>query len=266
MALHNAASFACSYAKCRGGTELLCIYDKRGAEDGRILYPQAVDASKACNGCSTAAPCVNRLCQAKIIPATEAPSLCKFGGTTSDMSETALNMHNYYRRLLASGWAVDKFSVYAPPAKRMLPLKYDCNSEQSLGYEAAQKSAECVYPPNPPQLATRSQNYLKIDDYETDPLDALQQAIKIWWGELAEYGVATNTTYTAEMKAAGNLKNYVNMAFDQTTLVGCAVETCRRKGFTMVISVSSKVAIERNERASPEASMIENVLVTTITS
>ncbi|KIH46033.1 hypothetical protein ANCDUO_23916 [Ancylostoma duodenale] len=115
-------------------------------------------------------------------------------------------------RLLANGWAEDKASLHAPPAKRMISLKYDCGDEQSLAYEAAQKSAECVYPPKAPHLATRSQNYLKIDDYEIDPLDALQQAIKTWWRELAEYGVSTNTRYTAEMKAAGNLKNYVNVS------------------------------------------------------
>ncbi|EYC19603.1 hypothetical protein Y032_0024g961 [Ancylostoma ceylanicum] len=235
MAFHKTTAFACSYARCPGGMGLLCLYEQRGAKADIVLYPGVAHASKACSGCSDTAPCVNRLCRAEFNHAEEAPLFCNLDGMTKDMSETALNMHNYYRRLLANGWAEDKVSVYAPPAKQMLSLRYDCGDKQSLAYEAAKKSAECVYPPRAPQLPTRSQNYLKIDDYQINPLDALQWAIKTWWSELANNGVGTDTKYTAEMVAAGNLENYVNMAFDQTTLVGCGVETCKREGFTMVV-------------------------------
>ncbi|EPB71052.1 hypothetical protein ANCCEY_09844 [Ancylostoma ceylanicum] len=38
---------------------------------------------------------------------------------TDEMEETAVNMHNYYRRLIATGWAEDPKSVYAPRASKM---------------------------------------------------------------------------------------------------------------------------------------------------
>ncbi|KAL6731457.1 hypothetical protein Aduo_002324 [Ancylostoma duodenale] len=235
MVLSHSLSLACSYAKCQNGTQLLCVYEKLGAKTGTVLYPRASDASKACFGCPATAPCVNRLCRTTEFKiSAETPQLCEFDSMTNDMSETALNMHNYYRRLLANGWAKDKVSVYAPPAKHMLRLKYDCGDENSLAYGAAQKTSGCLYPPKAPQLTTRSQNYLRIDDCEIDRLDALQQAIKTWWRELADYGVGAKTKYSAEMKTAGNLTNYVNMAFDRTT-VGCSVGTCRKDGFTLVV-------------------------------
>ncbi|KIH67840.1 hypothetical protein ANCDUO_01827 [Ancylostoma duodenale] len=105
----------------------------------------------------------------------------------------------------------------AIPLKRD-SAKYDCGDENSLAYGAAQKTSGCLYPPKAPQLTTRSQNYLRIDDCEIDRLDALQQAIKTWWRELADYGLTVS-----------------QMAFDRTTMVGCSVGTCRKDGFTLVV-------------------------------
>ncbi|ETN86789.1 SCP-like protein, partial [Necator americanus] len=154
-------------------------------------------ADVACDDCDqNTAPCVARLCQPAFTITADDPLLCADGSMTNDMTNTALYMHNYYRGLLGGGWAEDKISTYAPLAKAMPQLEYEC---AAIAKEASDRAKACKETPDDP-TASRSQNYLVIKDVNMDKEDALKQ-----------------------------------MAYDQTKQVGCSVETCTKKGFTLVV-------------------------------
>ncbi|ETN86790.1 SCP-like protein [Necator americanus] len=160
---------------------------------------------------------------------------CADDGMTNDMTNSALYMHNYYRGLLGTGWAEDKISTYAPLAKAMPQLNYECGT---IAKEAKDRAQACKETPDDP-TAPRSQNYLVIKDLSMDKEDALKQAISTWWKGLADVGLGEDTTYKAAMK--NTLGQFANMAYDQTKQVGCSVETCTKQGFTLVVCQYDKL-------------------------
>ncbi|ETN86792.1 SCP-like protein [Necator americanus] len=167
---------------------------------------------------------------------------CPDDRMTNDMTNTALYMHNYYRGLLGTGWAEDRIRTYAPLAKVMPQLKYGCTD---LAKKAAQRAAACKEIPDPPSVATRSQNHLTIKNVDIKPEDALKQAISTWWEELADIGVGDDTKYTDKNK--NRLEHFANMAYDQTKSVGCSVKTCTKEGLTVVVcQYDQKIDVDTN--------------------
>ncbi|RCN51200.1 SCP-like protein [Ancylostoma caninum] len=137
-------------------------------------------------------------------------------------------MHNYYRGVIASGWAADPKSVYAPRASKMTALKYEC---ATYAKDAADKVKTCTYPVPDPTKGV--QNTHKIDNWTITHQEALEQALAAWYGELeASGGIGADPTYADDMKT--KLGNYVNLANEANTVVGCAVETCKKEGYTLV--------------------------------
>ncbi|KAK6733583.1 hypothetical protein RB195_017374 [Necator americanus] len=234
MAYFEPNAFACSYAKCTSEIRLLCLYNKLGKVNDQALYEAAANADAACDGCPADAPCEARLCQPKFTIAAN-DDQCADDGMTNDMTNSALYMHNYYRGLLGTGWAEDKISTYAPLAKAMPQLNYECGT---IAKEAKDRAQACKETPDDP-TAPRSQNYLVIKDLSMDKEDALKQAISTWWKELADVGLGEDTTYKAAMK--NTLGQFANMAYDQTKQVGCSVETCTKQGFTLVVCQYDKL-------------------------
>ncbi|EYC41282.1 hypothetical protein Y032_0574g176 [Ancylostoma ceylanicum] len=58
----------------------------------------------------------------------------------------------------------------------------------------------------------------------------LLKAMKEWWSPLEKAkNLGDNPTYTAEIRD-GPLKYFANIAYEQTTKIGCAVETCTKQG------------------------------------
>ncbi|EYC41281.1 hypothetical protein Y032_0574g176 [Ancylostoma ceylanicum] len=54
--------------------------------------------------------------------------------------------------------------------------------------------------------------------------------MKEWWSPLEKAkNLGDNPTYTAEIRD-GPLKYFANIAYEQTTKIGCAVETCTKQG------------------------------------
>ncbi|KAL6724605.1 hypothetical protein Aduo_019478 [Ancylostoma duodenale] len=138
MATATTPAFACTYNFCNNMPKgiMVCIYDDRTANvsiANRIIYQPAADKSQTCDACSK--NCTEYLCKVIHTPVT-LNTTCADDKLTQDSNNAALWMHNYYRRLLASGWAKDKKSKsgYAPPGKQMKKLEYDCSStEKGLG-------------------------------------------------------------------------------------------------------------------------------------
>ncbi|KAJ1357280.1 hypothetical protein KIN20_015399 [Parelaphostrongylus tenuis] len=55
---------------------------------------------------------------------------------TDAVRNAFLDMHNFYRSIVATGRAVDKIDKRAPKAAAMPKLKYSCELEQSATYHA----------------------------------------------------------------------------------------------------------------------------------
>ncbi|KIH54954.1 hypothetical protein ANCDUO_14896 [Ancylostoma duodenale] len=90
------------------------------------LYTSSNNQPDICNACAGTAPCENGLCNER--PAAVALEVKQCTGNakkdlmTDDLRDQALNIHNYYRRLLATGWAKDAKLGYAHPATAMPKL------------------------------------------------------------------------------------------------------------------------------------------------
>ncbi|RCN30703.1 SCP-like protein [Ancylostoma caninum] len=223
MAFHESTIMACSYAACSGQTNLLCLYEKP-AVDQQELYA----AGDTCGDCAD--KCIDNLCQPAVVNHIADKTTCADGKLSDELTEAAVNMHNYYRGVIASGWAKDPKSMYAPRASKMNKLAYECNN---YAKDAAEKLDNCEYPVPAPTKGV--QNTHKFDNNWTiSHGDALEQAISAWYGELEKSGgIGDDPTYKDDMQTNG-LGNYVNLANEANTVVGCAAKTCQAKGYTLV--------------------------------
>ncbi|KIH44475.1 hypothetical protein ANCDUO_25499 [Ancylostoma duodenale] len=135
-------------------------------------------------------------------------------------------MHNYYRRLLATGWAEDKKLGYAKWAASMPELAYDCDAELEIMKELTKCAGKEVA-----NAKAQANNYKFYSEFNAPREEILQKAIDDWWSALANTGIADNT-YRDSMDPA--LKSYVNMAYQGIQKVGCGVEVCKAQGRTEV--------------------------------
>ncbi|KAL6725221.1 hypothetical protein Aduo_007288 [Ancylostoma duodenale] len=209
MAFHENTVIGCSYSKCTGGINLLCLHQRKAPKVGRALFAKG----DFCGSCPD--KCENKLCQPDTVKYIGAPITCADDGLTDDMTATALNLHNYYRRVIATGWAMDKKIPYAPRAAKMNALEYKCDP---LGKDALAKITNCEWPV-PAADAGRPQNTHKIDkNWEISGQDALETAISAWYKELEESGgIGEKSEYTQQMADAGKLSNFVNLAYEENT-------------------------------------------------
>ncbi|KAL6737521.1 hypothetical protein Aduo_011155 [Ancylostoma duodenale] len=117
---------------CSGQLYLLCLYNQVApATAGTDLY--SVSAAKPPVLCETCQPtCIKGLCHPDYTPVVPKSTLCPTcrTGMTDDLRHTYVDIHNYYRRLLATGWAEDKQIKYAPRAKKMMELNFDKTLEK----------------------------------------------------------------------------------------------------------------------------------------
>ncbi|EYC43071.1 hypothetical protein Y032_0505g2671 [Ancylostoma ceylanicum] len=151
---------------------------------------------------------------------------CTDDGMTLDMQNTAKYMHNYYRKVIASGWAKDK-NGYAPRAKNMNELKYDCANmgADTLG------TIDCAKH----QYTAKGGNSLNYKEYswEVTPADALQKAISEWYGELENVDLDEQSTYNQQIKT--NANKFANMAVAEATKFACAAKQCKAQGHTVAV-------------------------------
>ncbi|RCN43635.1 SCP-like protein [Ancylostoma caninum] len=227
MAYEETTIVACSYKFCSGSLALVCLYNKDGAAQ-QTLYTSSNNKADICNACAAAAPCENALCNQRPAPVALEVKQCtnnaKKDLMTDDLRDQALNIHNYYRRLLATGWAKDAKLGYAKPATAMPKLEYDCAVEDTImtefetcgGTEAA---------------TNKAQNFVAYDDYQSERGVVLSKVLADWWAPLENTGNPDNT-YTNANAAA--LTTYINMAHHDTVKVGCGVQTCAKIGKTLV--------------------------------
>ncbi|EYB93396.1 hypothetical protein Y032_0183g962 [Ancylostoma ceylanicum] len=244
MAYFESDSFACTYHPCSNSKmSFLCVYSKDGKGNGGNLYSSGgADTAQLCAECANT--CEAGLCN--VAPAALLPTgtMCQNKPNTKDLMtddlrNQALNMHNYYRRVLASGWAKDAKLTYAKPSQAMPALtQYDCDLEDTIMTHIK----DCV---GTAASTNKAKNFIAFDDYKSPREDVLQKegfaydtglewllkVIQQWWSPLETLGNADNT-YTQANEAT--LKTYINMAHHKATKVGCGVQTCPRLGKTLV--------------------------------
>ncbi|EYB96383.1 hypothetical protein Y032_0151g2841 [Ancylostoma ceylanicum] len=256
MAYGAATGFGCTYDACKPKTKFVCLFSTKCVYLSALhvqmtilicsfcnyflsiyinmdIYDPTWTESEICNAC--AANCTDRLCpQTPYTPVT-INATCKDDKLTQDSNNAALWMHNYYRKLLASGWAKDPKSKsgYAPPGKQMKALEYDCSNATGTSVaEQTYKAIEnCQQTGTPNATPGYSMNFLRINDHKISEQDALKQAIKTWWGELEKKGLGSDTTFHDN----SGITSFANMANDQVDKVACAVRNCQRTGQTLVM-------------------------------
>ncbi|EYC15892.1 hypothetical protein Y032_0035g3030 [Ancylostoma ceylanicum] len=135
MAYCKTNGVGCSYNWCSGKLYLVCFYNNEATAGD--LYEEGDTCSK-CPPNDDSSNCFVGLCRVDptvYAPASKIctdPALANANLMTDELRHEALNMHNYYRRLLATGWAEDKKLKYAKPAAAMPELKYNCEVEDEI--------------------------------------------------------------------------------------------------------------------------------------
>ncbi|RCN43634.1 SCP-like protein [Ancylostoma caninum] len=239
MAYSESDSFACTYHPCSNSKmSFLCVYSQDGKGNAGNLYENGADKTQICGSCANT--CVVSLCN--VAPAALLPidTMCQNNPNsktlmTDDLRNQALNMHNYYRRVLASGWAKDAKLIYAKPSQAMPALTaYDCDLEEEIMTHLKDCAGTAA------NIANKAQNFIAFDDYQSPREAVLEkggfaydkcEVLEQWWSPLEKIGNEDNT-YTLANQAT--LGTYINMAHHMATKVGCGVQTCARIGKTLV--------------------------------
>ncbi|EYC12174.1 hypothetical protein Y032_0048g1649 [Ancylostoma ceylanicum] len=229
MAFHETTIMACAYEKCDASTKLLCLYNKKPSGNKPLYTAGDMCADAGCK-------CIDRLCQTEPKHIADS-STCKKALMTDEMEKTAVDMHNYYRRLIATGWAEDPKSLYAPRASKMNYLKFDCDNLAAPMKTAINK---CQVPAD-----TAGQNVHVINRWDISRQAALEEAITTWYEGLQKGGgIGEDTIYTPEMEANKMLKQYATLAYEKIETFGCAVKTCRPQGNTIVACKYNAAPVE----------------------
>ncbi|EPB72814.1 SCP-like protein [Ancylostoma ceylanicum] len=147
---------------------------------------------------------------------------------TYDMQIATQNMVNYYRRLVASGWAKDK-SDYAPAATKMAPVAYDCDT---VGKESKTIADDCT---KTSYTATGAfaLSYHKINELNIPPVEMLEKAITTWADQVKNVDLDKEVLYAGDVET--NAKDFSNMLNEAATKVGCSVKECAAQGFTVAV-------------------------------
>ncbi|KAK6757764.1 hypothetical protein RB195_015529 [Necator americanus] len=226
MAYYNTSAVACSYYPCTATQlSLVCLYNKDGAaKTVKELYNNATGKCN-CTGC-TAYLCPSEFTPA-LLPSSVCPSCTK---STELFREVALYSHNYYRRLVATGWAEDKKSKYAKPAKAMMELQYDKDLEDKAKKYLNPKKDTCPATPENPSYAGES--FWTSEKYSLSEEEAVKKAVEKWFSYLKNSGLGDDMGYASLKKASG--KQLANVIHDKTTSVGCFVKSCAKQGLIVV--------------------------------
>ncbi|EPB71055.1 SCP-like protein [Ancylostoma ceylanicum] len=147
---------------------------------------------------------------------------------TYDMQITARNMANYYRNLVATGWAKSK-KGYAPTAKAMQALVYDCDN---AGRDAQAQADDCAATSYASQIGLQLSFY-KTGNYNLPKEEVLEQAMASWFGQLKNVDLDERATYDSNVQS--NAPDFANLLNEGASKVGCSVKTCLREGFSVAV-------------------------------
>ncbi|KAL6730419.1 hypothetical protein Aduo_001397 [Ancylostoma duodenale] len=233
MAAATATAFACTYGTCPGSSDLKlnCIY-KKVLKTNNTIYYKAPSEDKICSDCNsklTKDVCIQHLCQQQYTFPGDIPTrkCTQYDGMSNNLQAIAVDMHNYYRRLVATGWKKSK-NGYVSRAKAMLGLKYQCGDKNNTIGTDTKALVDSCNKTAPTATNAYSLNYFYKDDYQLSREELLKEAITKWVDEASAVG--EDNKYT---KGAG-FDNYANMMNDKVKEVTCAVNVCTKTGNSAV--------------------------------
>ncbi|EYC12186.1 hypothetical protein Y032_0048g1656 [Ancylostoma ceylanicum] len=262
MVFGETTGFACSYSSCdASNAELLCLYNKAAPNPNAQLYAEA--NGDVCDACPAATdPCTAYLCKPKVYAldtnAKPQPACTNKNppddGMTYDMQMMARDMANYYRNLIATGWAHQK-SGYAPTSKAMNSLIYDCdNAGKDAKTEAAKCTAASYTPTNGYVLSSYKANY------DLPREEVLRQAMVSWFGQLKKVDLDEKATYDNNVKASA--PDFASLVYGGATKLGCAVGLCLREGFQVAICQIDRYAHSWRDQFKNTAAVVGDPLYT----
>ncbi|RCN28759.1 SCP-like protein [Ancylostoma caninum] len=216
-------------AKCPGTAPNVAGYGVSFDNPNQADLYEAGNANEICASCTRPTDCINALCNEPSPAVVPTGTQCQQNQNTKtlmtdELRDQALNMHNYYRRLLASGWAKDAKLIYAKPSSAMPALTYDCNLENTIMTHLKDCAGTAA-------TTNKAENFVAYGNYQSERADVFSKVVEQWWSPLADIG-NENNLYSDSNPAA--LKTYINMAHKSATSVGCGVQLCPRLGQTLV--------------------------------
>ncbi|RCN47202.1 SCP-like protein, partial [Ancylostoma caninum] len=235
MAYNKVTGFACTYNKACSD-KLICLYDQKPVKDDP-LYATGNTCTKV-DGCTKGtSSCVDFLCQQDkgYTPSQQAlpQTMCSAGKNddmTYEMQRTTVNMINYYRRVLGTGWARD-LNGYAPIAAGLVLMRYNCDA---LGVHAKSVIKDCNEPPYNPGKGWMLSHH-KVMGTGLDPKKVLEEAITTWANQSAKIDfqkIAGGIYYEGEIEQKAS--DFAKMMFQSLSFVGCSVKECPTQAFTLV--------------------------------
>uniref|UniRef100_A0AC34FVA7 SCP domain-containing protein n=1 Tax=Panagrolaimus sp. ES5 TaxID=591445 RepID=A0AC34FVA7_9BILA len=152
------------------------------------------------------------LCFALFFSTTFAAGICPGTDLTDELRKTIVDLHNQLRSELAQGKSLMKNGKYAPPAKNMYKMRYDCCLEAT-----AQSVAEtCVMKHSKHECRNSGENLWALGSSKSDPKKNIPDALKGWWSELAEHG-----TFEKVPRYQNDVGHWAAMAWAESIAVGC---------------------------------------------
>ncbi|EYC12055.1 hypothetical protein Y032_0048g1587 [Ancylostoma ceylanicum] len=173
-------------------------------------------------------------------------------GMSNDLQAIAVDMHNYYRRLVGSGWAPDK-SGYASPATKMTAVEYDCDTkvgQDSIGKLTKELAATCAPPYQPTQGYSR--NYHVEKDLTKSRTEVLKEAIRKWAEQSKLVDLDNGVLFDGDVETYA--ASFANVVSEQTTKIVCGVteNECQKQGFRVAVCQYDKYVSFRSEMISRE--------------
>ncbi|KAL6743738.1 hypothetical protein Aduo_016745 [Ancylostoma duodenale] len=224
MVNSETTEIGCAYKVCGGNRmQVLCLYNEIGYMTGMILY----ETGQACTGCSKGAPCDDGLCvKPKEAPDDGKSDQCPAdSGLTDKIRNKILDVHNELRSLTARGKAKDAVGGFAPKAAAMKKLKYDCSLEKL----ASAHAKKCQYGHSSPNTRRGiGENIYATTNNQADKLKEAESASRLWFGELAKYGVGQENVFTMALanRPGKPVGHYTQMVWQKTSAIGCGIVNC----------------------------------------
>ncbi|VDL74228.1 unnamed protein product [Nippostrongylus brasiliensis] len=236
----NSTEVACTYGVKNNGNDLIliCAYNVKGAVIDEEIYEVAKEGQYPCADgarCGTDGTCMDSLCNVPISnPDTllpiYTPSLYynNLPFMTQFSRYYAINLHNYYRRLVASGWAENKLTSFTPRAAKMEALMYDSSLEKVASENVKKCDRQSIRSNNDSAITGSNVKIIEVVGISGEA--ALEQALGEWFNQLRKHGLDPNSMWAEDP----NVKQCANIMHDTYKTVGCAVNTCSSEGFTIV--------------------------------
>ncbi|KAK6758126.1 hypothetical protein RB195_015754 [Necator americanus] len=232
LAYEKVDAFACTYQICQATSYyLLCFFNQKAPTKGDVYTADA--KGKYCSN-ATICTCVDGLCETTPESVLFKSTFCGTTACTGKFSDnfrrTALEMHNYYRRLLATGWAKSGEN-YAKPATKMIELQYDKDLED----KAIKKIKNCASSLS----STVGENFWSKEVTATNNIgeDGIEKAVASWWKSFENKG------FGDDLKNKKSVISAANIAFDGATKVGCAIDVgaaCLKLGKLYIMCMYDK--------------------------